>query len=56
MAVSLLAGNRAKLDALHGILIGCTILSALVTFGYAGQATLRKRARVPSAAEVQSRW
>lgn len=52
LAVSLLAGNKAKLDVLHGVLIGCTILSALVTFGFAGQAALRKRARVTPAGEA----
>jgi hypothetical protein len=51
LAVSVLGENAAKLNMLHGALIACTALSALVTFGYAGQAALRPRARVQPAGE-----
>jgi hypothetical protein len=52
LAVSLLAEKAARLDELHGTLIACTVLSALVTFGFAGRAALRERERVPSASEA----
>jgi hypothetical protein len=47
LTVSLLAENASRLKELHGILIGCTALSLLVTAGFPGRAVLRQRAFVP---------
>lgn len=46
LTVSLLGENAGQLNTLHGVLIGCTVVSLLVTGAYPIQATLRKRASV----------
>jgi hypothetical protein len=51
LSVSLLAENAQKLNVLHGVLIGCTILSALITAGFPGWASIRRRDRIPLAGE-----
>jgi hypothetical protein len=51
LAVSLLAENASKVNVLHGALIACTVTSGLVTAAFAGQASLRRRERVPLATE-----
>jgi hypothetical protein len=47
LTVSLLGENAARLNELHGILIACTVLSALVTAGWPVTAALRERSEVP---------
>jgi hypothetical protein len=47
LSVSLLGENAAKVNTRHGWLIGCTVLSALVTAGFPLRAALRERAAVP---------
>jgi hypothetical protein len=49
LAVSLLGENKERLNALHGLLIACTALSALVTSAFAGRAAMRRRAQIEPA-------
>ena len=51
LSVSLLAENAPKVNVLHGVLIGCTVLSALVTAAFPGLATIRRRDRIPLMSE-----
>jgi hypothetical protein len=45
LTVSLLGEDETRLNLLHGVLIGLTALSALVTAGWPGQAVLRGRSQ-----------
>ena len=46
LCVTVLGGQQAQLDALKGLLIGTTVLSALVTGGWTLPAALRTRSRI----------
>jgi hypothetical protein len=46
LCVSLLGGKPAQLDALKGLLIGATVVSALITGGWTLPAAIRRRSRV----------
>jgi hypothetical protein len=53
LCVSVLGGKAAQLDALKGLLIGASVISALVTGGWTLPAAFRERGRVALAQESQ---